>query len=82
MHLVHVCFAGLFLHLYLDRATDNNVQRPSVRQQANIVVEHAARVEEWNGEAEDLFKDKLRSVDGGVAVLADLLIQIIFLESL
>lgn len=62
MHLIHIRRVRLRLLLHPDRPADDNVERTAVRQQADVVVEDAARVEQRNGEAEEALDEQLELV--------------------
>lgn len=65
----------------LDGAADDDVQGSAIGDDADVVIEHAAGVEQWDGEAQGILDQHLHLVDDRVAVRLDLLVQLVFAKS-
>lgn len=60
-----------------DGAADDNVEGTAVGQEADVVVEDAAGVEERDGEAEDALEEELQAVDARVGARGELVVEFI-----
>lgn len=83
MDLVDVALVhrlGLALLHHLDRPPDDDVQPLAVRHQPDVIVEHAARVEQRDREAHRLLEHELELVDRRVPLRPQLVVQLVLAE--
>lgn len=80
MHTVDVLLPGFGILDHADRSPNDDVQRAAVRHQADVVVEHAARVEQRDREAEEFLDEELELVDARVRVGRELVVEVVLPE--
>lgn len=81
VHPLHIVFLWVLLLNNTNRPSNDNVQWASVRHHADVVVEDAAGMEQWNRPAHDGLDEKLELVDVRVGMRIELLVKFVLTEA-